>query len=64
MPTQQISDFVALTVASGDDLLVVVDTSDVTDSPQGTTKKITLANLAAAIQAIAAGDSDFIITEN
>lgn len=51
-------------MASPEDFIGIVDASDTTDSPQGTTKKITLDNLAAAVQAIAAGDAEFIIKEN
>lgn len=63
MANQQISDFTALSTASANDLLVVVDVSDTTDSPQGTTKKITLADLASAVLAIESGASEFLITE-
>lgn len=46
MANQEIDDFTALGVAPAvGDLLAIVDVSDTTDSPQGTTKKITVANL-------------------
>lgn len=46
MPNQEIDDFTALAVAPAvGDLLAIVDVSDTTDSPQGTTKKITVTNL-------------------
>lgn len=48
MPNQEIDDFTALTTAADGDLLPIVDISDTTDSPQGTTKKITRANLFSA----------------
>lgn len=41
----KIVDYSALTTAAGNDLLVINDTSDTTMSAQGTTKKITVANL-------------------
>lgn len=63
MANQQMSEFVELTVASPDDFIGIVDASDTTDSPQGTTKKITLANLANALMAIGSGASEFLITE-
>lgn len=48
MPNQEIDDFTALAVAPAvGDLLAIVDVSDTTDSPQGTTKKITVADLLA-----------------
>lgn len=48
MPNQEIDDFTALAVAPAvGDLLPIVDISDTTDSAQGTTKKITVANLLA-----------------
>lgn len=48
MPNQEIDDFTALAVAPAvGDLLPIVDVSDTTDSPQGTTKKITVTNLLA-----------------
>lgn len=48
MANQEIDDFTALGVAPAvGDLLAIVDVSDTTDSAQGTTKKITAANLLA-----------------
>lgn len=63
MANEQMSEFVELTVASPEDFIAIVDASDTADSPEGTTKKITLANLASALSAIAAGASEFLITE-
>lgn len=49
MPNEEIDSFTALAVApAAGDLLPIVDVSDTTDSPQGTTKKITVANLVGA----------------
>lgn len=45
MPTQEIDDFTALTTPAAGDLLPIVDVSDTTDSPQGTTKKIAVSDL-------------------
>jgi hypothetical protein len=45
MATQEIDDFTALVTPASGDLLPIVDVSDTTDSPQGTTKKITVSNL-------------------
>jgi len=51
MASQEIDDFTALTTPAGGDLLPIVDISDTTDSAQGTTKKITVTNLLAAVAA-------------
>lgn len=45
MATQEIDDFTALTTPASGDLLPIVDVSDTTDSPQGTTKKIAVSDL-------------------
>lgn len=45
MATQEIDDFTALTTPAAGDLLPIVDVSDTTDSPQGTTKKIAVSDL-------------------
>lgn len=45
MPSQEIDDFTALTTPAAGDLLPIVDVSDTTDSPQGTTKKIAVSDL-------------------
>ena len=63
MANQQMSEFVELIVAAPEDFIGIVDVSDTTDSPQGTTKRITLVNLAGALLAIGSGASEFIITE-
>lgn len=53
MPNEQISDFTALAVAPAvGDLLPIVDISDTTDAATGTTKKITVANLLAALTGV------------
>lgn len=39
----------ALTAVAAADVMHIVDTSDTTDSPQGTSKKITIANLFAGV---------------
>jgi hypothetical protein len=63
MANQMISELTELTTAAADDdLLVIVDVSDTTDSPTGTTKKITFANLVNAVLA-AAYDSEVRVTE-
>ena len=51
MPNQQMSEFVELIDAAPDDFIGIVDVSDTTDSPQGTTKRITIGNLIASILA-------------
>lgn len=55
MPNEEISSFTALaaTPAVGD-LLAIVDVSDTTDAPTGTTKKITWANLLALLTGVIA----------
>jgi hypothetical protein len=45
MATQEIDDFTTLTTPASGDLLPIVDVSDTTDSPQGTTKKIAVSDL-------------------
>lgn len=45
MANQEIDDFTALTAPASGDLSPLVDVSDTTDSAQGTTKKVTLADL-------------------
>lgn len=45
MPNEEIDDFTEDTTPADDDLLVSVDVSDTTDSPQGTTKKVQAQNL-------------------
>lgn len=45
MPNEEIDDFTEDTTPADDDLLVTVDVSDTTDSPQGTTKKVQAQNL-------------------
>lgn len=60
MPNQEIDDFTELAVApASGDLMPIVDVSDTTDSAQGTTKKITVANLlSGAGSAFAGADFD------
>ena len=45
MAVKKVTDLDALTSVADDDLLMVVDVSDTTDSDDGTSKKITKANL-------------------
>ena len=45
MATKSVTDLGALTSAADDDLLMIVDVSDTTGSAEGTSKKITKANL-------------------
>ena len=47
MPTQEIDDFTEDAAPADGDLLVSVDVSDTTDSPQGTTKKVQHQNFVA-----------------
>lgn len=55
MPNEQISQFTALAVApAAGDLLAIVDVSDTTDAPTGTTKKITWSNLLALLTGVIA----------
>lgn len=51
---EKLTNRTALTTPASGDLLHIVDISDTTDSPQGSSKKITFANLAAGITPIAA----------
>jgi hypothetical protein len=45
----KITDLTPLATAASDDLLYIVDVSDTTESPEGSSKKITLANLKSAL---------------
>lgn len=49
MANKKISEFTALTSIADGDLLPIVDVSDTTDSADGTTKKITKANLTSGL---------------
>lgn len=61
MPNQEIDDFTALTAPASGDLVPIVDISDTTDSAQGTTKKITFANLTLEVIAIPCSDESTVI---
>jgi len=45
----KVTDLPSLATAASDDILYIVDISDTTESPEGTSKKITLANLTSAL---------------
>lgn len=49
---RRISELDDLTEAAADDYLPIVDKSDTTQSAEGSTKKITVANLLAALNAL------------
>lgn len=49
MPVKKVTDLTALTTIADDDLVMVVDVSDTTGSADGTSKKITKANLTAGL---------------
>jgi hypothetical protein len=53
MANKKISDLTALTTPVSGDLVPIVDISDTTDAATGTTKKVTITNLAAAIGGVA-----------
>lgn len=58
----QITAYAALTEAADDDLLVVVDVSDTTMSPGGSTKRITVADLAGSGGAVVPGGAELVIS--
>lgn len=62
MANKRISEFTALTSIADGDLLPIVDVSDTTDSADGTTKKITKANLTSGL--ITATSSDTLTNKS
>ena len=59
MANKKVTDLTATTDAAKNDVLMIVDVSDTTDSPEGTSKKITTTNLGASLRQKCAVNGSF-----